>query len=38
MLLNLIYDGRGTLLHVQPGELTTQNALALLTELTEYGS
>ena len=38
MPLNLIYDGEGALVHVQPGGLTTQNALALLTELTEFGA
>ena len=36
MPLNLIYDAGGTLVHVQPGGLSTQNALALLAELTEY--
>lgn len=36
MPLNLIYDASGTLVHVQPGGLSTQNVLALLTELTEY--
>jgi thiol-disulfide isomerase/thioredoxin len=36
MPLNLIYDGTGNLVHVQRGGLTPQNAVALLTELTEY--
>jgi thiol-disulfide isomerase/thioredoxin len=38
MPLNLIYDGSGNLVHVQRGGLTTLNAVALLTELTEYGA
>jgi cytochrome c biogenesis protein CcmG/thiol:disulfide interchange protein DsbE len=38
MPLNLIYDGNGTLVHVQRGGLTAQNAEALLTDLTEYGA
>ncbi|MDJ0923488.1 MAG: TlpA disulfide reductase family protein [Acidimicrobiia bacterium] len=37
MPLNLVYDASGTLVHVQPGGLSTQNALNLLTDLTEYG-
>ena len=36
MPLNLIYDGNGTLVHVQRGGLSPQNAVALLTQLTEY--
>lgn len=36
MPLNLIYDGTGTLVHVQRGGLTTENAVQLLTQLTEY--
>ena len=36
MPLNLIYDENGALVHVQRGGLTTQNALALLTELTSF--
>ena len=38
MPLNLIYDAGGRLVHVQPGGLSTQNALALLAELTGYGA
>jgi thiol-disulfide isomerase/thioredoxin len=38
MPLNLIYDGNGNLVHVQRGGLTTQNVVALLTDLTEYGA
>lgn len=38
MPLNLIYDGSGNLVHVQRGGLTPQNAVALLTDLTEYGA
>lgn len=38
MPLNLIYDAAGNLVHVQRGGLSTQNAVALLTELTEYGA
>ena len=38
MPLNLIYDATGTLVHVQPGGLSTQNALTLLSELTEFGT
>lgn len=38
MPLNLIYDATGALVHVQRGGLSGQNALALLTELTEYGA
>jgi hypothetical protein len=38
MPLNLIYDAGGRLVHVQPGSLSTQNALALLAELAEYGA
>ena len=36
MPLNLIYDGAGNLVHVQRGGLSAQNALSLLTQLTEY--
>jgi thiol-disulfide isomerase/thioredoxin len=36
MPLNLIYDGNGTLVHVQRGGLSAQNAVALLDQLTEY--
>lgn len=38
MPLNLIYDGSGDLVHVQRGGLSTQDAVALLTQLTEYGA
>ncbi len=36
MPLNLIYDGNGTLVHVQPGGLGASEAVALLDELTEF--
>jgi thiol-disulfide isomerase/thioredoxin len=38
MPLNLIYDGNGELVHVQRGGLSTQDAVALLTQLTGYGA
>ncbi len=36
MPLNLIYDGTGNLVHIQRGGLSAQNALSLLTQLTEF--
>jgi len=38
MPLNLIYDAGGNVVHVQRGGLTPENAVALLTELTEFGA
>ncbi len=36
MPLNLIYDAAGNLVHVQPGGLSVDNALALLEDLTDF--
>ncbi len=36
MPLNLIYDGAGNLVHVQPGGLSAGDAVRLLDELTEF--
>jgi len=36
MPLNLIYDAQGALVHVQRGGLSSEAAVSLLTELTEY--
>jgi len=38
MPLNLIYDASGSLVYTHPGGLNTDDAIALLTQLTEYGA
>ena len=38
MPLNLIYDASGNLVKVHPGGLAAQDAVTLLTQLTEFGA